>query len=191
MLTRFGPCAVLFLAASAFAFAADDKKEGKVVEGKPAPAFELPATQIDKVLPDKKDAKTISLKDFEGKKNVVLFFYPKAMTPGCTKESCGFSKIVSDFAKEDTILLGISTDKLEDQQKFTDKEKLTIPLLADPEKKVTGDYGALGGLGFANRYTYVIDKKGVVRKIYDVKGDPTEHPEVVLKFIKENMAEKK
>jgi hypothetical protein len=61
---------------------ADDKKEGKVEEGKPAPAIELAATQIDKVLPDKKDAKTLSLKDFEGKKNVVLFFFPKAMTRG-------------------------------------------------------------------------------------------------------------
>jgi cytochrome oxidase Cu insertion factor (SCO1/SenC/PrrC family) len=75
------------LLAGAFALAlgvsrADDKKEAKVEEGKPAPAFELAATQIDKVLPDKKDAKTISLKDFEGKKNVVLFFFPKAMTKG-------------------------------------------------------------------------------------------------------------
>jgi hypothetical protein len=75
MLYRIGLCAALFLAASALAFAADDKKETpKVEEGKPAPAFELAATQINKVLPDKKDAKTISLKDFEGKKNVVLFF---------------------------------------------------------------------------------------------------------------------
>ena len=75
------------LLAGAFALAlsasADDKKETpKVEEGKPAPAIDLPATQIDKVLPDKKDAKTLSLKDFEGKKNVVLFFFPKAMTKG-------------------------------------------------------------------------------------------------------------
>jgi len=83
MLYRIGFCAALVLAASAFAFAADDKKETpKVEEGKPAPAVELSATQIDKVLPDKKDAKTLSLKDFEGKKNVVLFFFPKAMTRG-------------------------------------------------------------------------------------------------------------
>src|SRR5947207_1444898 len=116
------------LLAGAFALAlsvnADDKKETpKVEEGKPAPAFELPATQISTVLPDKKDAKTISLKDFEGKKNVVLFFYPKAMTRGCTIESNGFSKVVGDYAKLDTVVLGISVDKLDDQEKFTEKEK--------------------------------------------------------------------
>jgi hypothetical protein len=75
------------LLAGAFTLAlsasADDKKETpKVEEGKPAPALDLPATQIEKVLPDKKDAKTLSLKEFEGKKNVVLFFFPKAMTRG-------------------------------------------------------------------------------------------------------------
>jgi hypothetical protein len=70
------------LALAVTASAADDKKEAKVEEGKPAPAVELAATQIEKVLPDKKDAKTLSLKDFEGKKNVVLFFFPKALTKG-------------------------------------------------------------------------------------------------------------
>ncbi len=191
MLYRIGFCAAMVLAVSAFAFAADDKKETpKVEEGKPAPAFELTATQIDKVLPDKKDAKTISLKDFEGKKNVVLFFYPKAMTPGCTTECKTFSKVIDDFAKTDTVLLGISVDKLDDQNKFTDKEKLTIPLLADPDKKVTEAYGALGKSGYANRYTYVIDKKGVVRKIYD-KVNPEKHPEEVLKYIQENLKDSK
>jgi peroxiredoxin Q/BCP len=187
MLYRIGICATLFLAASAWALADDKKETPKVEEGKPAPAFDLPATQIEKVLPDKKDAKTISLKDFEGKKNVVLFFYPKAMTKGCTIESCGFSKSAADFAKVDTILLGISVDKLDDQMKFTEKETLTIPLLADPEKKITAAYGALGTNGYASRYTYVIDKKGIVRKIYN-KVDPEKHPEEVLKYIQENLA---
>jgi hypothetical protein len=85
MLYRIGLSAALVLAASAFAFAADDKKETpKVEEGKPAPDITLEATQINTVLPDKKDAKTLSLKDFRGEKgkNVVLFFFPKAMTRG-------------------------------------------------------------------------------------------------------------
>jgi len=83
MLTRIGLLsAVLLVAASAWTLADDKKETPKVEEGKPAPAFDLPATQIDKVLPDKKNGKTISLKDFEGKKNVVLFFFPKAMTRG-------------------------------------------------------------------------------------------------------------
>src|SRR5438034_299937 len=111
-------CAGLFVLCGA-AIAAD-KKELK--EGDPAPAVNLQATQIEKVLPDKKDAKTLNLKDFEGKKNVVLFFYPKAMTKGCTIESCGFRDKVEEFAKLDTVVIGISTDTLADQVKFTEKE---------------------------------------------------------------------
>ena len=166
---------------------AEDKKVDapKVEEGKPAPNFELQATQIEKILPDKKGAKTLSLKDLKGK-NVVLFFYPKAMTKGCTIESCGFTKVNDDFAKLNTVVIGISVDTLDDQMKFTEKEKLTTPLFADPEKKATAAFGALGPKGYANRYTYVIDKEGVVRKIYTAVK-PDTHPEEVLKYIKENL----
>src|SRR5690242_15447828 len=104
------------LAAGLFALAlpllgAEDAS--KVQVGQPAPAIELPATQIEKILPDKKDAKTLSLKDLEGKKNVVLYFYPKAMTKGCTKESCQYRDRTREFAKLDTVIIGISTDKLD------------------------------------------------------------------------------
>ena len=124
-----GLVAVLALAARA------EDKEGKVEVGKPAPTFDLPATSIAKVLPDAKDKKNLTLKDLKGK-NVVLFFYPKAMTKGCTIESCGFRDKVADFAKLDTVIVGISNDTLADQQKFTDKEKLTFPLLADTENRL-------------------------------------------------------
>jgi peroxiredoxin Q/BCP len=179
--------AVLF--GLAVALRAEDKKEGKVEEGKPAPTVELAATQIDKVLPDKKDARTLNLKDLQGKKNVVLFFYPKAMTPGCTLESCGFRDKVDDLAKLDTVVIGISTDKLEDQQKFTDKEKLNFPLLADSDKKIAEAFGVLSPNGFASRQTFIIDKKGVVRKIY-TKVTPKDHPEEVVSYIKEKLSEK-
>jgi peroxiredoxin Q/BCP len=167
---------------------AEDKKEEaqKVEEGKPAPDITLEATQIGTVLPDKKDAKTLSLKDLKGK-NVVLYFFPKAMTPGCTKESCAFRDATAAFAKLDTVVIGISTDKLDDQMKFTDKEKLNFPLFADPDKKATKAFGALSDRGFASRYTFVIDKKGIVRKIY-TKVTPADHPEEVLKYVKENLA---
>ncbi len=177
--------AVLF----GLAAAAPGAEGGKVEEGKPAPDFNLPATQIDKVLPDKADAKTLSLKDLRGK-NVVLFFYPKAMTPGCTRESCKFRDLSKEFAKLDTVVLGISTDKLDDQAKFTDKEKLNFPLLADADKKVTQDYGVLNpDRGFSFRSTFVIDKKGVVRKIYS-KADPDKNPQEVLDYVKENLTDK-
>ena len=175
---------MLAVVLSAALFAAD------IQEGQPAPAVDLPATQIDKVLPDKKDAKTISLDDFKGKKNVVLYFFPKAMTKGCTIESCGFRDKLDDFAKTDTVVLGISVDPLDDQVKFTDKEKLTFPLLADADKKTTEAYGILNDKGMAKRTTFVIDKKGVVRKIYrEMKVDT--HPQEVLDFVKGHLVDSK
>jgi peroxiredoxin Q/BCP len=169
---------------------AEEKKavDPKGLEGKPAPAVDLPAVSVNKVLPDLKDAKSLDLAAFKGKKNVVLFFYPKAMTPGCTVESCGFRDLIDDFAKLDTVVIGISVDKLEDQQKFTEKEKLNFPLLADPEKKVTEAFGALSPRGFASRYTFVIDKNGVVRKVYTEGVQPKAHPAEVLAYVKENLA---
>ena len=157
--------------------------------GKPAPAFDLSATNIASALPDKKDATKISLADFKGK-NVVLFFYPKAMTKGCTVESCGFRDRAEKFTALDTVLLGISTDKLDAQEKFVKKEMLTFPLLADPEKKTTRAYGALGTGGYASRYTFVIDKTGTLRKVYTKVG-PAKHPDEVLEYIKENLTKAK
>ncbi len=157
-------------------------------EGKPAPAFDAPATSIQTVLPAAKDAKTLGLKQFAGKKNVVLFFYPRALTRGCTIESCGFRDKIADFAKLDTVIIGASTDGLAKQQEFTDKEKLTYPLLADNAKKVCEAYGVLPqGGNAAKRYTFVIDKKGTLRKVY-TKVSPANHPDEVLTFIKEHLS---
>jgi peroxiredoxin Q/BCP len=157
--------------------------------GKSAPDINLPATQIEKVLPEAKGAKTLKLSDLKGKKNVVLYFYPKAMTRGCTIESCGFRDAADKFAAMDTVVIGISTDKLDDQQKFTEKEKLNFPLIADADKEAAKAYGALSTRGFANRYTFVIDKQGMIRRTY-LQVDPAKHPEEVLKFVKENLATK-
>ena len=157
--------------------------------GKSAPAFDLAAANITSVFPDKKDATKLSLADFKGK-NVVLFFYPKAMTKGCTIESCGFRDRAEKFTALDTVLLGISTDKLDAQEKFVKKEKLTFPLLADPEKTTTKAYGALGVAGFASRYTFVIDKTGTLRKVY-TKVSAAKHPDEVLDYVKENLTKPK
>jgi peroxiredoxin Q/BCP len=171
--------ALLFLFAAGLVFAADTPKIGE-----PAPEFDVPATSIDTVLKDKKDAKKLSLADLKGK-NVVLFFYPKALTKGCTIESCGFRDLAKEFAAANTVLIGASNDTVALQQKFTDKEKLPYPLLADTEKKVATAYGAQGK-SVPNRYTFVIDKKGVLRKVY-TKVTPAKHPQEVLDYIKENL----
>jgi peroxiredoxin Q/BCP len=166
---------------------AEEKDTAKV--GKPAPDIELPATQIDAVLPDKKEAKTLSLKDLQGKKNVVLYFFPKAMTPGCTTQSCGFRDLNKEFAKLDTVIIGISTDNIEAQMKFTERDNLNFPLFADADKTVTKKYGVLRQNGFAQRTTFVIDKKGVVRKIF-ANANAKQNPQEVLDYVKENLTEK-
>jgi peroxiredoxin Q/BCP len=85
------------------------------------------------------------------------------------------------------VVIGASTDTLELQQKFTDKENLNFPLLADPDKKLAKEYGVLNPAnGFASRSTFVIDKKGIVRKIYS-KADAKKNPQEVLDYVKENL----
>jgi peroxiredoxin Q/BCP len=157
--------------------------------GDKAPNFTLPTANVSKNVPGKKDGDKVSLEDLKGK-NVVLFFFPKAMTPGCTAQCKGFTKLRDEFARLDTVVIGISTDTLAAQEKFTSNDSLTIPLMADAEKEIAKTYGVLNPTrGFANRVTFVIDKKGIVRKITSVliaAGDPQE----TLKYVKENLAGK-
>jgi peroxiredoxin Q/BCP len=88
------------------------------------------------------------------------------------------------------VVVGISTDKLDAQEKFTDKEKLNFPLLADADKKVAQEYGVLNPAnGFASRSTFVIDKKGIVRKIYP-KADATKNPQEVLDYVRDHLTDK-
>ncbi len=118
----------------------------------------------------------------------MLFFYPKALTKGCTIESCGFRDKAEELAKLNTVIIGISTDKLDAQQKFTDKEKLNFPLFADPDKKAAKAFGVLNDNGAtAKRWTFIIDKEGVVRKVYN-QVTPVKHPEEVVEYIKNNLS---
>jgi peroxiredoxin Q/BCP len=161
---------------------------GKVEEGKEAPNFTLPAANAGDLVSGKKGAKMLTLKDLRGK-TVVLFFFPKAMTPGCTAQCKGFTSLRKEYAKLNAVPLGISTDTLAAQEKFTEHDSLGIPLLADARKEVARTYGVLSRLGFANRTTFVIDKKGVVRKIY--RGvNARKNPREVLDYVKEHLASK-
>jgi len=156
-------------------------QEGGPIEvGDPAPEITLQATQVERVLPRKKDLTTLSLRDFKGKKIVVLFFFPRAMTSGCTVESCGFRDIAREFDAVGAVVLGASSDKLERQVKFTEKEGLNFPLLADPEKQL------ITALGVDHRMSFVFDKKGKLVKIFDKVNTKT-HPDEVLTWIKENL----
>ena len=135
------------------------------------------------------DGKTVKLSSFKGKKNVVLYFYPKDMTPGCTTEACDFRDQYKKF--KNTVILGVSIDSPERHQKFIGKYDLPFDLVADESQKVVNKYGVwqekkLYGKKFMGivRSTFIIDKKGVVRKIFPkvkVKG----HVEEVLQALKE------
>lgn len=168
-----GLAAALCLCVSAGS--AQDKMKVKV--GDPFPDVPLEAAQIDKV---KKGAKTVSIADLKGK-TVVIFFYPRALTSGCTVESCGFRDLQKEFP-ENTVILGASNDDVPLQQKFIDKEMLPYPLLADPKMELINKLGISAGKA-AKRVTYVVDKEGKVAKIYETVSVKT-HPKEVLEFVK-------
>lgn len=148
----------------------------KIGEGDAFPVVALPAAQIEKA---KKDAKTVSIADLKGKV-VVVFFYPKANTPGCTTESCGFRDLAEKFPA-DVVLIGASSDTVAAQEKFISDHKLPYALLADTEQKLIKELGISNGK-VAQRKTFVVGKDGRVAKIYD-KVTPKDHPAEVLKFV--------
>ena len=134
------------------------------------------------------DAKPVRLSSFRAKKNVVLYFYPKDMTPGCTTEACDFRDQFKKF--KNTIILGVSVDSTERHRKFIDKYNLPFELIADENKKISTKYGVwqekkLYGKTFMGivRATFIIDKTGTVQKIFSkvkVKG----HVDEVLETLK-------
>ncbi|CAN5404268.1 hypothetical protein BH11PLA2_BH11PLA2_27870 [soil metagenome] len=157
---------------------ADDSKL-KVKVGDAFPDAAVKATNIDQI---KKEAKEVSIKDLKGKV-VVIFFYPRAMTGGCTVESCGFRDLVKEFP-EGSVILGASNDTVEKNKEFNDKEKLPYPLLCDTENKLIKDLGILATNGkAAQRLTFIIDKDGKIAKIYD-KVSVKDHPKEVLAEVK-------
>jgi peroxiredoxin Q/BCP len=135
----------------------------------------------------------VALKDFKGKSHVVLYFYPKAMTPGCTVQACGIRDTAKEFKKINTVVLGISPDAPERLQKFIDKEKLNFTLLADPDHLVAEQYGAWGRKKFMGREydgilrsTFIISKDGKLKHIMDKVNTKTHHDDV-LDYIKNSL----
>jgi thioredoxin-dependent peroxiredoxin len=145
--------------------------EAMPTTGEIAPTFTLPSQTGAK----------ISLKSFRGKW-VVLYFYPKDMTTGCTIEAHNFQRDLPKFESEDAVILGVSVDTVDSHKQFCTKDGLTFHLLADPEHKVVDEYGSLGHYGnltIANRNTFLIDPHGKIVKVW-TKVDPTHHSEEVL-----------
>jgi peroxiredoxin Q/BCP len=147
----------------------------KLQEGDVAPAFTV-ATN---------GGGTVSLADFKGK-NVVLYFYPRDDTPGCTKEACAFRDHFAGFRKKGAVVLGVSIDPVKSHDKFVEKFKLPFTLLADEDKKIVQAYGVWGEKSFMGRkymgvarVTFLIGPDGRIKKIWPTVK-PEEHAEEVL-----------
>lgn len=152
-----------------------------IEEGKKAPAFTLPD----------QNGKKISLKDLKGKK-IVLYFYPKDNTSGCTKEACDFRDTFPDFKKVNAVIIGISPDSVESHRKFAEKYGLPFTLLSDEKKEVLEKYGvwkekSMYGRKYmgVERTTVIIDENGKILKIFP-KVKVNGHSEEVLKAIQES-----
>ncbi len=140
-----------------------------------APGFEAEVT----------GGKTISLSGLRGK-NVILYFYPKDDTPGCTKEACAFRDEFSQFTDRGAVVLGVSVDTVASHDKFANKFKLPFPLVSDPSRKIVEAYGVWGQKSFmgrkylgVHRVTFLIGPDGRIRKIWP-KVKPEEHVAEVL-----------
>lgn len=151
--------------------------------GNPAPGFRVPAVT-------RQGETEMSLEDFRGKSSVVLYFYPKDDTPGCTVEACAFRDQYREFEAAGSAILGISPDDQASHVNFAEKHALPFPLLADPDHAVAAAYGVWKektnyGKTYMGieRTTFVIDRNGNVAKIYPrVKVD--QHADKVLEFVK-------
>lgn len=151
--------------------------------GNLAPAFSLQNQQGDKV----------SLKDFKGKKNVVIYFYPKASTPGCTVQACGIRDSAAAFKKLNTVVVGISPDPIKRLQNFIDKQALNFDLLSDEDHSIADKYGAWGPKKFMGkeydgilRSTFIVGKDGKLKAIMD-KVKTKSHHDDVIDWIKANL----
>ncbi len=147
----------------------------KLKEGDKAPDF----VAIDQ------SGKSISLKDFKGKK-LILYFYPKDNTPGCTTEACNLRDNYDELLKKGFKIVGISNDGIDAHNKFIKKYTLPFPLIPDTDKKIVNDYGVYGEKSFLgkkfmgiNRTTFIISEDGIIEKIF-TKVDTKNHTEQIL-----------
>ncbi len=159
--------ALLALPLAASLFAADAVPP----VGQPAPGFTLPS----------QDGSKIALNDLRGKW-VVLYFYPKDNTPGCTIEAHNFQRDLSKYEQLNAMIVGVSVDSADSHQDFCAKQGLTFKLLADTEKKVSDQYGSLRPNGMAARNTFLIDPEGKLAKVWTAVN-PASHSEEVLTAI--------
>ena len=155
--------AITFILSFGAALAADVPQAGQA-----APAVTLPS----------QDGTPVSLKEFSGKW-VVLYFYPKDMTQGCTIEAHNFQRDLAKYDHANAVILGVSVDSVDSHKQFCAKDSLTFKLLSDTDKKVVDSYGSLRPNGMAARNTFLVDPKGKIAKVW-TGVNPNVHSEEVL-----------
>jgi thioredoxin-dependent peroxiredoxin len=155
------------------------RTKDKVKVGSVAPDFTLPSQA----------GEMVSLKDFSGRKPVVLFFYPKDDSPGCTKEVCAFRDNFEEFSKLDVQVIGISSDSVESHRRFAAKHDLSFPLLSDEGGNIRRLYGVPKTFGlFPGRVTYIIDKEGVVRHVFSSQLSVQRHVQEALAALRSDVS---
>jgi len=146
-------------------------------EGEPAPEFTLPSQIGDT---------PIRLSDFRGKQAVVLYFYPKDDTPGCTTEACSFRDHYEVLKSAGAEVVGVSSDDVHAHEAFAAKYRLPFTLLSDPDGSVRASYGVKRTLGLVDgRVTFVIDREGVVRHVFSSQIRPKKHVEEALRIVQQ------
>lgn len=153
----------------------------EITTGMKAPSFTL----------TNQNGESISLKDFKGKQGVILYFYPKALTPGCTTQACGLRDSMTKIKKLNYVVIGVSGDEAKKLIKFQEKEKLNFNLLSDPDFKVSKKYSCYGPKKFMGkeylgifRKTFVIDLEGKINLIIDPVNTKTHHQDLILHLSK-------
>lgn len=135
------------------------------------------------VLPDQ-DGKDFNIKDLVGEQNLVVYFYPKDDTPGCTKEACAFRDQFEEFSDLNAVVIGISGDSPESHKEFREKHNLPFTLLSDEKDKVHDLFGVKSGL-IPGRVTFVVDKQGVIQYTFDSMMNATQHVEEAKKVLQD------
>ncbi len=135
-------------------------------------------------LPDQY-GKEFNVKDFIGKKNLVIYFYPKDDTPGCTKEACYFRDLYEDFNDAGAMIIGISSQSVESHKKFAEKYHLSFTLLSDENSLIRIMFGAFSLGVIPGRITYIVDKKGIVNYIFNSQTEATKHVDEALRILRE------
>lgn len=151
----------------------------KVNVGEKAPDISLP----------NQEGEIITLSDYYSKNNIVLFFYPKDFSPGCTTQACHFRDNYENFTDLGAEVIGISSDSVESHKKFLDEYLLPFQLLSDEGDKVRHGYGSTKGFGhLPGRYTFIIDKEGMIRHIFTSETDMKKHIDEALKVLQRIMS---